>query len=90
MLPGQIRELRISLGFTQGQFAQLLGVHSLTVSKWERGLLSPSPRQVALMNSFQTATVNQPDIGTVVAGLLVGAGISAALFFILKAAFEDD
>lgn len=42
------------------------------------------------MNSFQTATVNQPDIGTVVAGLLVGAGISAALFFILKAAFEDD
>ena len=73
---------------TQAQLAQLLGVHHLTVSKWERGLLSPSPHQASLLDSFRRAGKNQKDIGQVVLHLLIGAGVAVALYTILKAAFE--
>ena len=90
MTPSEIRQLRNALHMTQAQFAQLLGVHSLTVSKWERGLLEPSPYHVALMRSFLKATQRSPDVGTFVAGLLIGAGVGAALYHLLRAAFEND
>lgn len=41
MLNEKLRELRLSNNMTQEQAAQRLGVSSQTVSKWERGLLSP-------------------------------------------------
>lgn len=34
----RIRERRKSLGWTQVEAAAFLGVHPLTISKWERGL----------------------------------------------------
>ncbi len=37
-----IRKLRQSLGMTQEQFAKKLGVHTQTVSRWERGHKKPS------------------------------------------------
>ncbi len=40
-LKEKIRELRISHSMTQEAVAEYLGVSSQTVSKWERGLLSP-------------------------------------------------
>lgn len=73
MTPAQIRSLRISINLTQEHFAQLLGVHSLTVSKWERGLLKPQPYHQALMGSFFKARERTPDIGDTIANLLVGA-----------------
>ena len=84
-----IRDLRKDLGLTQAQLGQLLGVHSLTVSKWERGLLTPTPYYFAMLDSFKTARKRKPEIGNTVATLLVGAGIAAALYFLLKAAIED-
>lgn len=74
---------------TQAQLGQLLGVHPLTVSKWKRpGVdVSPSPHQSALLQSFKKASQNQPDIGDVVVGLLVGAGVALAIYAILQAAF---
>lgn len=36
-------ELRKRMRLTQSQFAQVMGVHSQTVSRWERGTLSPDP-----------------------------------------------
>ena len=89
MTPAEIRSLRTALRMTQAQFAQLFGVHSLTVSKWERGLLAPSPHHAALMQSFSRATQRSPDVGTFVAGLLIGAGVGAALYQLLRAAFEE-
>lgn len=40
-LKDQLRELRAARGMTQEAVAEELGVSSQTVSKWERGLLSP-------------------------------------------------
>lgn len=40
-LKDQLRELRTARGMTQETVAEELGVSSQTVSKWERGLLSP-------------------------------------------------
>lgn len=39
---GEIVKLRKRMGLNQEQFAQLLGVHKLTVSRWERGEAKPS------------------------------------------------
>ncbi len=38
-----IKALRNKLGLTQEQLALRLGVQSLTVSRWERGVSQPSP-----------------------------------------------
>ena len=32
-----LRQLRLARGWTQAQLAQYLGVHKITVSRWERG-----------------------------------------------------
>lgn len=80
--------MREALGLTQAQLAQLLGVHWVTVSKWERGELTPAPYQAALIARFRQAGQAQRDIGSEVGELLVAAGVAAALFLLLKAAFE--
>ncbi len=43
-LPEKLRELRSARGMTQEAVAEYLGVSGQTVSKWERGLLSPDIR----------------------------------------------
>jgi transcriptional regulator with XRE-family HTH domain len=84
---GEVREVRTKLGLTQVQLASLLGVHPLTVSKWERGTLAPTPHDEALLCSFGTATVKEPEIGDTIATLLVTAGVALALYALLEAAF---
>jgi transcriptional regulator with XRE-family HTH domain len=89
MQAADVRQIRSALRMTQARFAELLGVHPLTVSKWERGQSSPSPHQSALMTSFARAAERQPDVGAVLVQLIVGAGVGLALYHVLKAAFED-
>jgi len=83
----QIIEIRRKLDFTQVQLAQLLGVHPLTVSKWERGELKPTAHQHAMMESFRAASTKQENIGEAVAGLLMTAGVAFAIFALLDAAY---
>ena len=83
----EIAQVRKGLNMTQAQLGQLLGVHPLTVSKWERDILKPSPHQQAMLTSFKKAKDNRPDIGDIVVGLLVGAGVALAIYVILEAAF---
>lgn len=79
-----ITGLRQALGLSQGEFGQLFGAHAMTVSKWERGLLSPSAYQQALMAQFrQTADSKQAVAQEQVKKLLVGAGVVAALIWLL-------
>jgi DNA-binding transcriptional regulator YiaG len=53
MDPSSIVALRHDLGLSQAEFGQLFGAHAMTVSKWERSLLSPSAYQQALMHQFR-------------------------------------
>lgn len=83
-----IRRIRKALGLTQPQFAQLLGVSWVTVSKWERGRARPTPYQAALIERFGDA-VRRRDVGAQVADVLVSAGAVDALYLLLKVAFEE-
>lgn len=49
MTPYEITAIRTSLRLTQSRFAAILGIHSMTLSKWERGVLTPDSRQEALL-----------------------------------------
>lgn len=81
----EITTLRRSLGLSQVEFGQLFDAHSMTVSKWERGLLRPTAYQIALMRQFQvTADAKQDLSREQVKNLLVGAGVVAALVWLLN------
>lgn len=89
MLRGEeVKQIRENLGMTQPQLAQLLGVHHLTVSKWERDLLHPNAHQASMLQSFNKATVKQDNIGEIALKLLVGAGVAWAVYELLKVALE--
>lgn len=86
----EIREVRERLGLSQTQFGQLLGVHWVTVSRWEReDGLTPSSYHTEMILKFKEAT-KQEGIGKKVAKILVAAGAIAALLLILKAAFKRE
>ena len=38
----RILELRKAIDMTQVEFARYIGVHPITISKWERGLFNPN------------------------------------------------
>ncbi len=91
MIGSEVKNLRKDdLSLSRVQFAHLLGVHPLTVYKWERGKSPPTPHQQALLESFKKATRSQPDIGKAVATALVTAGVALALFLLLNAAFGEN
>lgn len=58
--PEDYRRLRNEMGVTQNDLAQLLGVHPMTVSKWERGILTADFYQRSLIESFWIAERNRP------------------------------
>lgn len=78
-----ISNLRNRLGLSQAQFGNLFGVHPMTVSKWERELLKPTPYQIALMIEFEKSARSK-EVRDTIASVLIGAGIAAALFLLLK------
>jgi putative transcriptional regulator len=80
-----VKKLRKRLDLPQTEFGQLLGVHPMTVSRWERGEHRPTPYQQALMNEFDKAAA-QPKIVEELKTLLVAAGVVAAILLLLKAA----
>ena len=83
----QIQQLRKKLGLSQDKLGQLLDVHTMTVSKWERGLLSPTPYQVAMMEEFEKAA-SKPKVKLELKHVLIAAGVVAAVYLLLKNAKE--
>jgi len=57
----------------------------MTVSKWERGVASPTPYQQALIQEFKAASKKKEVAGSDISGLLVGVGVVAALLLLLNA-----
>jgi transcriptional regulator with XRE-family HTH domain len=62
---GRLRTARRSAGLTQKQLGEALGVESITVSRWERGVTTPSlPRLRRVAELTQTTVsdlVRSPD-----------------------------
>jgi putative transcriptional regulator len=85
-----IPTLRQSLGLSQTEFGQLFGVHAMTVSKWERGIATPSAYQFALMREFEIAAAAQKQrLKHDLKQVLVGIGAVAALRLLLTSATAD-
>lgn len=65
---GRLRIARRSVGLTQKQLAAELGVESITVSRWERGVTTPSlPRLRRIAELTETTVsdlVRAPDAST--------------------------
>lgn len=80
----EIQQVREKLRLTQAQFGQLLGVHPMTVSKWERDVAQPTPYQEALIQQFTIASTTKEVQKRDLSGLLVGAGIIAVLALLLS------
>jgi len=51
----EIKRLRQALGLSQPALAALLGTHAMTVSKWERGKLTPGEHHQRLLTAFARA-----------------------------------
>lgn len=50
-----LKKLRGTLGLSQADLAAILGTHAMTVSKWERGKLSPGEHHRRLLGAFAQA-----------------------------------
>ena len=54
MTGSKVRRVRQAMGLTQQQFADRLGVHKVTVAKWEtdaQGMRGPAARLIALLGA---------------------------------------
>ena len=58
MTPEAINELRARLGLTQKELATRLKVDTLTVSRWERGVQTPTLRAITKMQRLINNTIN--------------------------------
>jgi DNA-binding transcriptional regulator YiaG len=85
----EIRNIRDSLRLTQAQFAALLGVHAVTISRWEIGAQSPTPYQDGLIQRFGIASKRRSTADEI-AMVLVTAGAIAGLFFLLQGALTKE
>lgn len=52
LLPSEIRKVRTDLSLPQRKFAQVFGIHWVTVIKWEQGKLNPNAHQEAMLRQI--------------------------------------
>lgn len=83
----KIKWLRKTLGLSQEKLGQLLDVHTMTVSKWERNKLVPTPYQAAMMEEFEKAA-SKTVVKVKLKHILIAAGVIAAVYLLLKYAKE--
>jgi DNA-binding transcriptional regulator YiaG len=63
MSGAQVRQIRRRLGLSVSAFATLLGVHPVTVRKWElemQGMRRPAERLIRLLDSQGLAVLRRP------------------------------
>ena len=81
----EIRSIRHLLGLNQAQFGQLMGVHAITVSKWETDATSPTDYQEAFLSQYRIAA-KEKQVRDDLKGILIVAGVIAAVMFLLTIA----
>ena len=84
MTGSEIRSIRQLSGLNQAQFGQLMGVHAITVSKWESGITSPTAYQEAFLSQYRVAAKDKK-VRDDLKGVLIMAGVIAAVVFLLNA-----
>lgn len=87
--PHGIALLRKALYMTQSGLARLLGVHEMTVSKWERGELEPTAWQGEMLRVFARARDRDERVGKRAIGYMLEQGVPFALYKILSVAYYD-
>lgn len=50
-----LKNIRTRLNLTQKELGDIVGAHTMTVSKWERGVLQPSAHQLRILNALGDA-----------------------------------
>ena len=81
----EIRAIRRLLGLNQAQFGQLMGVHAITVSKWESGITAPTAYQEGFLSQYRVAA-KEKEVCNALKGVLIAAGVIAAVILLLTAA----
>jgi len=84
-----VRDARDRLNLTQAELGSLLGVTSVTVSRWENGRASPSEYQAGLIGAMLVARRRDPAAVDQAKALMVTAGVIAALAGLLYLATRD-
>jgi len=74
---------RRAIGLSQSDFAEVLGVHPLTISKWERGVNRPSAWYQELVARIERAA-KAGVTGDRVRRVLAGCGSVEALTMLLR------
>ena len=87
LTPTKLQAIRTSLGISQPTMAALLGVHEITISKWEHGKLKPSAWQEEVLRAFEKAAEEDPEIKQEVTAAVAEFGITYTLCQLLMTAF---
>lgn len=67
-----VARIRKGLGLTQEALGRIVGAHAMTISKWERGVLSPGAFQRSILEALGAAAAGSKGMGPArdLAGLL--------------------
>ena len=80
----ELISIRNNLGLTQAQMAQVLFAHTLTISRWERGVVNPPPLVLVIYKQIQkhneTNWIKTKKIATPIPGLEEGEQSESVLF----------
>ncbi len=84
-----IARTRERLRLSQDDLAALLGVHPMTVSKWERSVIRPTRYHRNLLICFRSAAVRRPEIWRELRQLLDEHAILCAVYHLIDTAFAS-
>lgn len=86
--PKKIKEIRECLGMTQSQFANLMQVAPMTISKWERDLLYPGAFKEVSLNFCKRAVEKDATIGEKVKEVMIEKGLIWGMYHIMSSIGE--
>ncbi len=82
----EVATTRHALGLTQTELATILGLHYVTICRWENGHMEPKPWVLAIFDRFRIAA-RVADVGGRMARVLAARGPIAAMYLGLAASY---